>query len=58
MLQATKFNKVAEEKNSDVNMALSENQKKYIVDLTEVGPVLIAVEGKNEFFHLLVLFGF
>ena len=31
-------------------MALSENQKKYIVDSTEVVPVLIAVEGKSEKF--------
>lgn len=31
-------------------MALSENQKKYIVDSTEAIPVLIAVEGKRENF--------
>lgn len=31
-------------------MALSENQKKYIVDSTEAVPVLIAVEGKSENF--------
>lgn len=31
-------------------MALSEIQKKYIVDSTEVVPVLIAVEGKSEKF--------
>lgn len=31
-------------------MALSENQMKYAIDLTEVVPVLTAVEGKSEIF--------
>jgi len=31
-------------------MALSEKQKKYTADLTEVVPVLIVVEGKREIF--------
>lgn len=39
-------------------MALSEKQKKYTADLTEVVPVLIVVEGKREIFCLLVLFAF